>query len=69
MLSTAILLLLLNKPLCTKKTHGQMWPDAANHDKTALLTLARSGVLEMCVSSTWGYKWEHLTVNIHQKPI
>lgn len=66
MLSTAVLLLLLNKPLCNKKTHGQMWPTAANSDKTALLALARSGMLEMCVISTWGYKWEHVTVNIHR---
>ena len=66
MLSAAVLLLLLNKPHCDKKIHGLMWPEAANSDKTAFLTLARSGTLEMCVSATWGYKWEHLTVNIHQ---
>jgi hypothetical protein len=68
MLSTAILLLLLNKPLCTPKTEGKMWPGAANDDKTALLTLARAGVLEMCVSSEWGYKWEPVVVNVHQAP-
>jgi hypothetical protein len=68
MLSAALLILLLNQPFCTKKTQGQMWPEAANSDKAALLTLARAGTLEMCVSSTWGYKWEHVTVNIHQAP-
>jgi hypothetical protein len=69
MLSAALLVLMVaDKPLCTKKIQGQMWPTVANEDKGLLLTLARAGSLEMCVPSTWGYKWEHLTVNIHQAP-
>jgi hypothetical protein len=43
-----------------------MWPEAANTDKQALLTLARAGTLEICVSSWAGYRWEHPTVNIHK---
>jgi hypothetical protein len=66
MFSAALLLLLCNKPLCTKQTHGQMWPAAANNDKTVLLTEARAGTLEMCVTSRKRYRWEHLTINIHQ---
>lgn len=54
MFSAAILLLLLNKPPCTKAIHGQMWPNAANNDKVALQVFARSGTLEMCVPSAWG---------------
>ncbi len=69
MLSAALFLLMMSdKPLCTKKNQGLMWPAVANADKAALLTFARAGSLEMCVASTWGYKWEHLTVNIHQAP-
>jgi hypothetical protein len=68
MLSAALVLLLLNKPICNKHTQGKMWPEAANNDKSALLTLARSGALEICVSTSWGYRWEHPTVHIHQAP-
>lgn len=69
MLSAALLVLMVaDKPLCTKKIQGQMWPAAANEDKRLFLTLARAGALEICVPSTWGYKWEHLTVNIHEAP-
>lgn len=63
MLSAAILLLLLNKPPCTKAIHGQMWPNAANDDRAAVQVFARSGTLEMCVPSTWGYKWQRLSVH------
>jgi hypothetical protein len=67
MLSAVLLVLMVaDKPICNKKNQGQMWPTVANEDKRVLLTLARAGSLEMCVPSTWGYKWEHLTVNIHQ---
>jgi hypothetical protein len=67
MFSAAVsLLLMLNKPACNKHTQGQMWPEAANTDKQVLLLLARTGTLEICVSSWWGYRWEHPTVNIHQ---
>lgn len=68
MLSSAVLLILLNKPVCNKETHGQLWPEAANRDKTALQILARSGTLEMCASSGWRYKWEHLSVNAQRPP-
>ncbi len=64
MLSSAVLLILLNKPACNKKTHGQLWPDAANRDRSALLTLARSGTLEMCASAGWRYKWERVSLNV-----
>jgi len=67
MLSAALVLLMMsNKPLCIKKNQGLMWPAIANADKAALLTFARAGSLEMCVASTWGYKWERVTVNVHQ---
>jgi hypothetical protein len=66
MFSTAVLFLMLNKPVCNKHRQGQMWPDAANTDKQALLMLARTGTLEICVSSWIGYRWEHPTVNIHR---
>jgi hypothetical protein len=60
MFSEAVLvMLLLNKPHCTKKNHGQLWPPA---DRTTIQYVAHSGTLEMCVSSMFGYKWQHLTV-------
>jgi hypothetical protein len=52
------------KPKCTSRIEGRMWPDAANDDKTALLMLARAGKLEMCVATDLGYRWEKLTVNV-----
>lgn len=51
---------------CNRQNHGLMWPEAANHDKNTLLALARSGTLEICESSWWGYTWVHPTVNVHQ---
>jgi hypothetical protein len=66
MFSTVVVLLLLNKPPCTKAIQGQMWPAAANQDRTALQAFARSGTLEMCVSSSWRYKWQRVSI---RKPI
>jgi hypothetical protein len=67
MLSAALLILMIaDKPVCSKKTEGQMWPGIANQDKMALLALARAGTLEMCVATTWSYKWQGLTVNIRR---
>jgi hypothetical protein len=60
--SAALLLLLLSKPPCTKAVQGQMWPNVANQDKTALELLARSGTLEVCMSSNWRYKWQHVSI-------
>ena len=68
MLSAALLVFMIaDKPLCSKKMEGQMWPTVANENQRALLMLARAGTLEMCLPWTWGYKWERLTVNIRQK--
>jgi hypothetical protein len=64
MLSAAILLIMLNKPHCSKAIRGQLWPEIANSDKTALQALARAGTLEMCVASGWGYKWERLGIRV-----
>ena len=69
MLSAALIVLMMaDKPLCNKKTHGQMWPTVANENQKMFIQLARAGSLEMCLPSQWGYKWERLTVNIHQAP-
>lgn len=62
MLSAALLMVMLQKPHCSKEIRGEMWPTVANENKTALILLARSGTLEMCVPSWWGYKWERLGI-------
>ena len=67
MLSAAMILIMLHKPICNKDRQGLMWPEAANRDKAILLMVARAGTLEMCVASGWGYKWQHPTINIHQR--
>lgn len=67
MLSTAVVFLMLHKPVCNKERDGWMWPEAANHNSAILLMAVRAGTLEMCVANEWGYKWEHPTVNIHQR--
>jgi hypothetical protein len=69
MLSAGLLMLMLHKPPCNKDRHTELWPEVANKDKNTLQVLARAGTLEMCVASDWGYKWTHLTVNIHQPPV
>ena len=57
-----------SRPRCNKKTAGQMWPDAANHDQQLQARLARCGELQMCVREAWRYRWELLTVRIDQLP-
>ncbi|HTS50583.1 MAG TPA: hypothetical protein VMH05_21710 [Bryobacteraceae bacterium] len=54
------------QPLCTKENVGQLWPEAANHDRKALLHLARCGELQMCVRNRKQFRWESLTVRIDQ---
>ena len=51
---------------CNKKTAGQYWPEAANHDHKAFSKLAKCGELQMCIREIWRYKWEFLTVRLDQ---
>lgn len=54
------------RPTCNSENTGKMWPDAANHDRKALVRLARCGELQMCVRSGKKFRWELLTVRIDQ---
>ena len=54
------------KPRCSAKLRGRFWPEQANYDARLVLTLARSGQLEMCSVRVWKHRWETLTVSVSQ---
>jgi hypothetical protein len=55
-----------SRPACTAQNHGQMWPEAANHDAKLLSSLIRCGELFICVRGTWHYHWETPSVRFDQ---
>jgi hypothetical protein len=54
------------KPVCNSKSHGQFWPLDANVSQVAAQRLYAQGQLEMCSLVVWKYKWERLSVNVHE---
>jgi len=54
------------RPACGSQNQGQMWPEAANHDRKLLANLIRCGELFICVRGTWHYHWESTSVRIDQ---
>jgi hypothetical protein len=54
------------KPVCNSQIQGQMWPDAANHDRALISRLVRCGELLICVRGTWHYHWEAASVRLDQ---
>jgi len=54
------------RPVCNERAQGQLWPEAANHDRQKLSKLARCGELLVCVRSAWHYHWEPVTVRVDQ---
>jgi hypothetical protein len=53
------------KPVCKVGNRGQFWPAEANFNRDAARQLYQSGELEMCTLVVWKYKWEHVSVNVH----
>lgn len=56
----------LSKPACKAQNMGQLWPDAANHDRAAVGRFARCGELQICTRGPWHYGWQPLTVSVEQ---
>jgi hypothetical protein len=55
-----------SRPLCSSQNHGQLWPEAANHDPKVLASLMRCGELYICVHGTWHYHWEATSIRLDQ---
>ena len=53
------------KPVCNARSLGQFWPGKANFSRDAARRLYQSGELEMCSLAVWKYRWEHISVNVH----
>jgi len=49
---------------CTKSTHGRLWPEEANTDRSAALQLMRSGEVYLCSYGRLHYHWEPLATNL-----
>ncbi len=54
-----------DRPVCNKKTAGELWPPEAKTNRAAFWRLSQSGELEVCSRAPWHYRWESLTVNVH----
>jgi len=55
-----------SRPPCGSQNHGQMWPEAANHDSKLRARLIRCGELYICVRGVWHYHWESPSVRLDQ---
>ena len=54
-----------DQPPCNSKLVGHFWPEEANTDHAAMEAFVHSGDLAVCSrTTTWRYRWEHLTVNL-----
>ena len=53
------------KPACNTETLGQFWPSEANVNRDVARRLYQRGELEMCSLSVWKYKWERVSVSVH----
>ena len=49
---------------CSKRTHGRLWPEEANTDRSAALQLMRSGEVYMCSYGRLRYRWEPLAIDL-----
>src|SRR5262245_7739908 len=53
------------KPACNKANQGKLWPAEANVNTELARQSYQEGALEMCTLSVWKYRWERLSVNVH----
>jgi hypothetical protein len=54
------------KPACNAAHHGRLWPAEANGSTEAARQFYQRGELEMCSLDVWKYKWQRLSVNVHE---
>ena len=64
--ATLTLLVVSVRPHCGAENVGQIWPEAANHDSSVMMNLARDGNLRICSTGLWKYQWESPTVSLRQ---
>ncbi len=55
------------KPACKAGNNGEFWPREANGNHAAFQQAYQNGELQMCTLVVWKYKWQYLSVNIHDK--
>jgi hypothetical protein len=48
---------------CGRSNAGAFWPEAANRDASIRRRAERCGTLRYCARTTFGWKWQPLTVN------
>lgn len=53
------------KPACKASNNGEFWPQQANASREAFQQFVQNGELQICTLVVWKYKWEYLTVNVH----
>ncbi|HEY4364413.1 MAG TPA: hypothetical protein VGN17_25840 [Bryobacteraceae bacterium] len=53
------------KPACDASHRGQLWPQEANLDSQAARESFQTGELEICAANNRKFRWEHLSVNVH----
>jgi hypothetical protein len=49
---------------CGRENDGAFWPEAANTSKAVLHRAEHCGTLLLCTRTTFGWKWEAMTVNV-----
>jgi hypothetical protein len=54
-----------DKSSCNRKSVGKYWPDRANADRSQIWHFVQTGELRVCAEAGWHYRWESLTVNVH----
>jgi len=53
------------KPVCSGRNTGLFWPEEANVSKDAARKLYQTGELELCSQVKGKYRWQHISVNVH----
>jgi len=49
---------------CSKHTHGRLWPEEANADRSVAIQLMRSGEVYLCSYGRLRYRWEPLSTDL-----
>jgi hypothetical protein len=55
----------VEKPVCDARSRGRFWPEEANFSQDAARQFFERGDLEMCALAAKKYRWERLSVNVH----
>jgi hypothetical protein len=70
-LSGVVLLVLMGfadepqQPVCSKENQARFWPEEANSNHELQRQLYQRGELQICALVGRKYKWQYVSVNIH----